>query len=177
MQLRLQNRLMIFLFDMGIEQIRNIKANGGKLPEKKIYWLPKVSKKRAALLAAQKETNGNEQLEKWFAKIAKQIAKNPVCQECGEKIHRDYFRHATAHLLPKKTFVSVASHPLNYAILGSHCGCHYKTHRFDQMQKMKIFSSVILPRLLMIEPDIAQSERKNLPQFLLDEIEKNNFLK
>lgn len=160
---------------MGLKEIQKLKANGGKLPEKKIYYLPKVSKKRAALLAAQKGTNGDEQLEKWYERNAKQISKNPKCENCGEHIPKEFYRHATAHLLPKKTFPSVATHQLNRVFAGAGCGCHNLTHRWDKMQKMKCFS-VILERLIMVENDVAQSERKNLPQFLLDAVSVNNFL-
>lgn len=113
------------------------------------------------------------ELDKWFLKIAKEIAKKPYCLNCGEYIQEKYYRHATAHLLPKKTFISVATHPLNYVIVGAGCGCHNETHRWDLMQKMNCFP-LILERLVMIEPDIAEGERKNLPQFLLDYIENNN---
>src|SRR5947207_7006518 len=59
-------------------------------------------------------------LNRWFEGIARKHGKygaGCACMECGAWIPHKYLRHATAHLLPKKLFFSVATHELNYLIL------------------------------------------------------------
>jgi len=63
----------------------------------------------------------------------------PRCMECNAKIPRIFARHATAHLLPKKIFKSIATNDLNYLLLGSTCGCHNKTHTLSTFVRMKVW--------------------------------------
>lgn len=81
-------------------------------------------------------------LQNFFAEAAKIIADNPRCWECNAFISKPYYRGATAHILPKSIFKSVATHPLNYLVLGAGC-CHDKSHRMDTFYKMKIFAEAI----------------------------------
>jgi len=113
-----------------------------KVKEKK--GIAKVSEKRKAKLAEQKESGSDKSLDQWFNDIEKKhwgylgICK---CMECGQDIPLKYARHATAHLLPKKIFKSVATHELNYLILCAGNGCHDKTHRVDKFVTMKIWAN------------------------------------
>jgi len=131
---------------MGYLEDRN-KRKLGLLPKmefkKQKKPLKKVSDKKIAELKADTVVKNREDLEKWFEDIKdKHWGKNGgycECMECGFLIPSNYSRHATAHLLPKKLFKSVASHPLNYLILCAGNGCHEKTHRVDKFVKMKVW--------------------------------------
>lgn len=121
--------------------------------------------------------------EKWYKKVAKEIAKNPYCQECGTFIPDRYFdlkadkyvltdrfyRAASAHILAKALFPSVKIHPLNKIIAGSGCGCHNKTHRWDTFQKMNVWP-LALERIEMMFPELSQEEIRRLPEEILTHI-------
>lgn len=84
-----------------------------------------------------------QELELFFDRAAKVIDEDPKCWECGKFIPKKYYRAATAHILPKKIFKSIATNDLSYLILGAGCGCHGKTHRLDTFSKMKIFKEAV----------------------------------
>lgn len=110
------------------------------VPKPKKY-LNKISEKKKKEIAEQKEKGSDKTLDQWFDEIEKKhfTVNGGHCMECGLPIPLQYARHATAHLLPKKLFVSVATHEINYLILGAGCGCHNKTHRVDTFVQMKIW--------------------------------------
>jgi len=101
----------------------------------------------------------NTELNKWFDEIAIEIAKNPYCWNCQTFIPSDYYRHATAHIFPKSLFPSVSTHPLNYLVLGSGCGCH---HTFDKSveaaSKMKIWRTACA-RFMIFEERIVENHK------------------
>lgn len=101
------------------------------------------------------------ELDKWFDDIAKKHCSElggSWCMECGRWIHPNFMRHATAHLLAKKLFKSVATHPLNYLVLGAGCGCHEETHRVDKFIKMKCW------------PEAARRIKEMIPLLPIDEL-------
>lgn len=104
------------------------------------------------------------ELERWFDIIAQDIFMKPKCMECGEPIYKPYYRAATAHILPKAIFPSVATHPLNYLILNAPCGCHNLSHRMDTFSKMKVFTLAV-QRFLKFQPQITE-KHKLLDEFL-----------
>lgn len=94
------------------------------------------------------------------------------CQECGAVIPY-YLRHSSvAHVLPKKKdygFPSVATHPQNAIELGpgAVCGCHTKyDNSWLSASKMKIFP-LAKEKFKLIEPFIAEEERKRIPEIFL----------
>ena len=109
-------------------------------------------------------------LQNWFAEKAKEIASNPVCMECNSFISYKYYRAATAHILPKKIFVSISNHPMNYLILCAKNGCHDKTHRLDTFSKMKVFPEAVR-RFMIFYPDIK--EKNKLLNDFIDYINKS----
>jgi hypothetical protein len=114
-------------------------------------------------------------LQKWFDEIEEKYFSGGYCKcwECGESIPKKYARAATAHILPKKKeygFPSVATHPLNFLILGAGCGCHNKTHRWDKFCTMKVWPLAV-ERFVSIYPSIAKTERRIIPEVLSQEIE------
>jgi len=130
---------------MGYLEDRN-KRKLGLLPKMEFKKpkkpMKKISDKKAMELKVGKESGSADSLEKWFDDIRVRHCGNLrgcFCQECGSWISEEYMRAATAHLLAKKIFKSVATHPINYLILGAGCGCHDKTHRVDKFVQMKVW--------------------------------------
>lgn len=147
---------------------------GIRMPDAKKPATPikKISDKKAKQIAEEKTVAGKLPsalaLKKWFADIEAEHCSNGmgICQECGAAIPKAFFRAATAHLLPKKLFKSVAAHPLNYLVLGAACGCHYKTDRVDQFIKMKVWPEAARRIKIMIA-DLPHDELKYLSSQLL----------
>lgn len=109
------------------------------------------------------------ELDKWFYEIEKKCMQDgpqTFCMECYSFIPNSFIRHATAHLLPKKLFKSVATHPLNYLILGAGCGCHYKTDRIDKFIQMKVWPEAAR-RIKIMLPLLPFDELKFLSSQLL----------
>ena len=104
------------------------------------------------------------ELEKWFADIAKQLELKPICWECRKTIPKAYFRAATAHILQKSIFKSVATHPNNFVIACASNGCHKKTEQLNTLVKMKIYP-IIRERFLELLP-IVKEKHKYLNNFI-----------
>lgn len=113
----------------------------------------------------------------WFEEIKRKEA--PICWETGDKIPISYMRAATAHILPKKDsiggFPSVATHPLNYVILSPLNGMHQRYDgSWEKAQGMKIWPRVV-ERFKKIYPYIALTERKYLPDCLIQELTEQEY--
>ena len=106
----------------------------------------------------QKQVDGSDYSELWFAMVANEIRKNPYCWETGEYISEDDYRNASAHIFPKSIFKSVATHPLNFLILSPRNGSHDKTHRLDTFSKMKVFKMAV-ERFKIFEPYITEKHK------------------
>lgn len=110
-------------------------------------------------------------LDKFFEKAAKELSKFPFCENCSERIDPKDFRSATAHILEKSHYVSVAIHPLNKLFLGPRCGCHNDSHRWDTFQKMQIWPKA-KERILMMIVELSPEEYRRLPEFI-QELDKS----
>lgn len=169
---------------------RQALKNGTREPDPKKVQQP-IAKKSAKKIEQEKKEKKSksveckeETLNDWFQKIEDKHwgnfdeqdgeydhPDNEVrCMECGNNITRPFARHATAHLLPKKIFKSVATNDLNYLILGAGCGCHDKTHRIDKFVTMKIWPQAAkqINELLKILP---HDELMHVSQQLYDALE------
>jgi hypothetical protein len=98
------------------------------------------------------------ELGKWFKERILELAKNPVCMECGAEIPSQFFRHAVAHIFPKAQFPSVRTHKWNYLFLGAGCGCHDKSHTIESFCKMKMWP-VAVQRFRLFENDIKEKHK------------------
>lgn len=162
---------------MGINEIRNIKSQSGLSKPKKPYSIPKISEKRKNKLAEEKARLGGDDTElvKWYARIMK--TEEPICWETGNKINKKdktAWHGSICHILPKKLFPSVQTHPQNYLILQMYGGTHGQfDSSWHNASKMKVWNLAV-ERFIMIEPDIALDERKYLPDILLEELQKRN---
>lgn len=138
--------------------------------------LKAISDKKAAVMAEEKKTGkpaSKIELDLWFDNIRKEHFGNDgcACMECGSFIPVQFARHATAHLLPKKLFKSVATHPENYMILGAGCGCHVKTDRVDLFVKMSVWPEAAR-RIKEMLPLLPFDELKYLSSQLMAELDK-----
>lgn len=157
---------------MGIENIRAMKE-AAKLPkEKKKYYLPKKSAKKLAQEKAEKDENGDTELQKWFRARMKHMTGKCSHYGCTNHINTKVYREAIksiCHILPKREtmFPSVRTHPLNFIEL---CWQHH--HEFDNTtwgEKLELpYWNKIEERLVMMFPDIDEKEKRLLPQFFLD---------
>ncbi len=156
---------------MGYLEDRAARKNG-LAPKLSFKKSPKPLKKKSdKKLAEEKAASFSPEgsLDLWFDAIDKKYCGEfgfTHCMECGAIVPRAYIRHATAHLLPKKIFKSVATHDLNYLILGAGCGCHEKTHRIDKFIKMKIWP-IAKERILTMMPFLPTDELRRISNQLL----------
>ena len=149
-----------------------MKRKNGLLPpmefKKPKKAIAKISAKKKEEDKAKKESGGEQDLEKWFEDIKKKHWDGSFCRcmECGAFIPIEYSRHATAHLLPKKIFKSVATNQNNYLILCAHNGCHDRTHTISKFIKMKTFP-LAKERILQMMPLLPTDELRRISNQLL----------
>lgn len=110
------------------ESIRRIKEQAALPREKKMYRIPKVSKKRQAKLDEEKKLrNGDDTLmEQWFKARRKELTGTCQCgcAQISQKKDDTFFRGSCCHIFPKATFLSVMYHPLNFVERAMFMGCH-----------------------------------------------------
>jgi hypothetical protein len=166
---------------MGIEEIRRMKVEANEPKEKKVYRIPKVSPKRVKKETSDKEilesgkvlTSGGAELKRWFEDRRKEMGGK--CQHCGSKSCRDsnqYFKFSIAHILPKRLFKSVATHPMNWIELcfwNNSCHTNLDNNTLDIMD-LNCFDLVI-QRFVAMYPSIDVKERKYIPEVLLQYLE------
>lgn len=151
--------------------------DGRPLPQKKQYKIPAKSKKRSEKEAKEKAERGADPtaLQKWYDNIMKR--EEAVCWETGQTIDKKdkvAWHGSIAHVLSKSLFPSIATHPSNYLILSMYGGAHGQyDSSWENAQKMKVWKEAV-DRFLMIEPDIAQEERRRIPECFLKALEENN---
>ncbi len=129
------------------------------------------------LRIVQNKVNAGNELELWFK--VKMEYSTPKCDNCGAENNKlpeweKGWRSCQAHLLPKRHFKSVQTHPLNGKVLGSGfsglCHCHddYDSS-WEKASSMRIWDDVI-DRFKTMYPFIAISERRFIPEILLKEL-------
>jgi len=132
--------------------------------------------KKAAKLQDLEMSEGNDSFQKemelasWFRSRVNEMTGN--CTECGERINRQIFKYAkcgVAHIFPKSTFKSIATHPDNWLELGATCGCHSRAEDYEKAMKMKIFPEM-LRRMKILLPEIHQDEIRRIPEYILKQI-------
>lgn len=161
---------------MGLKELQQIREDRDKPKIKARKPIAKKSaktlKKEAEAKKAASAEGREESLNDWFQRIAEKHTLGGVgfCMECGAQIPMEYMRHATAHLLAKKLFKSVATNDLNYLILCAENGCHDKTHRIDKFVKMKMWPAAA-KQINQLLPLLPYDELKFVSQQLYDAIE------
>jgi hypothetical protein len=162
-----------------LDERRKYIEAGRPLKTKEKKAIAKKSAKRIEKEKEQKASGVKEvsklELDVWFADIQKKHTVGVggfACMECGDWIYAKFARSAIAHLLPKKLFKSVATHELNYLILGAGCGCHEKSHRIDKFCQMKIWPEAARRIKIMI-PLLPFDELKYLSNQLLTALDNS----
>lgn len=169
---------------MGIEQIRQLKQSAAEPKSKKAYQIPKISEKKKAKMASNKDeiekgkalTTGGADLKRWFEERRKEMSGR--CLHCGGKSCKDsdeYYKFSIAHILPKRLFKSVATHSDNWIELcfwGNSCHSNFDNNVLDIID-LNCFDTVV-KRFVSMYPAIDPKERKSIPDVLLQylEIEK-----
>lgn len=165
------------------------------LPTKKAKkYLNKVSQKKKAEILEQRNNGDDKKEDEYFDYWMKHAV--PKCDNCGmeakwllepqqdkkkEEVYKLIWRACQAHLLPKKKnfgFPSLRNNLDNHAVLfpswgGLLCGCHgWYDSSWDNASTMDIWTKakkIIIEKLI---PLITESEKKNIPELLLKEIQK-----
>jgi len=137
-----------------------------------------VKDKPVAKIAIKKKVDKKDtkNQDQWFIDRSKEMTGK--CVECGGKStkgDKTYWKFSICHILPKRIFKSVATHPLNFIEL-----CHFgESHHanFDNLgfeyakEKMQKAWVVIVARFKVMYPAIAPEERKHIPDVLLQELD------
>jgi len=163
---------------MGLEHIRKIKSEAGEIKPKKKYVIPKVSKKRQKQLAEQKaeRIGGGNELDRWFKERRKEMSGK--CSNCGNpscKNSDQYFKHSIGHILPKRLFKSVKTHPLNWIELcfwNNSCHTNLDNNTLD-ITELNCYNEFI-DKFIAMYPDIDPKERKYIPDVLLQYVKNEH---
>lgn len=146
---------------------------GAQTEKKKAYRLPPKSAKKLAAEKQEKDQRGDQEteLQRWYQDIMKN--EKAICWETGviiDKKDPKGWHGSIAHILPKKLFPSVSTHPLNYTILSMWGGTHdtYDSS-WTSAQKMKVWPKAV-ERFKLMFKDIADNEKKYIPDCLLKHI-------
>lgn len=109
---------------------------------------------------------GELTLGKWFNQ---QINNMPsYCENCGEHLNKFApwsARAYIAHIVPKRFFVSVQTHPLNRMFLCIDCHTKFDNSLSREIVMMNCYP-VAVQRFKQFMEDIAPSEVKHLQEFL-----------
>lgn len=127
----------------------------------------KESKVKSVIIPA-----GNAELDRWFKERRKELT--GFCKHCGAKSCKNsdqYYKFSIAHILPKRLFKSVATHPLNFIELcfwSPSCHTNFDNYTLDIID-LNCFGEVI-DKFVAMYPDIAPNERKYIPDALMQYI-------
>lgn len=108
-------------------------------------------------------------LDQWFKEGDKEASGK--CKHCGGRTCKGdplYYKHSQAHILPKRLFPSVATHPLNrieLCLWNNNCHGNMDNGTLDIIN-MNCFDEII-EKFTSIYPAIAPNERKYIPDILL----------
>lgn len=108
--------------------------------------------------SAPKPKEKDDEMEQFWNNCYDIIARHPYCMNCHAWISPQFYRHAVAHLFPKKIFASIKSHPLNWLPLGAGCGCHEISHRLDKFSKTPVWRFAV-ERFRQFEPQITEHHK------------------
>lgn len=128
---------------MGLKEIQDLKAKAGEPKPKKVYYIPKVSKKKLAQKELQKvvaELDEAFYLEVWNASPHK-------CIECDVYLGKHCQNIFMHHMLPKAKYPQFRHTPENIAIV---CLQHHSQAEMDldKVPKIKKRTEEIIKLLL-----------------------------
>lgn len=162
---------------MGIEQIRQLKAEAGLPKTPKKYTIPKKSKKKLEQEKEERKQRAGDDTElvKWYKDKMKLMSGR--CMECGKPTTTKVYElaiHSICHLLAKRKTVcpSVATHPLNWAEYCTDCHYRFDNSAWEDIAKWKSWPE-IQERLVHVYQHIAPDERRHFPDIVLKHIEES----
>jgi len=157
---------------MGLEELRRIREQRDLPKVKKLYKIPKKSKKKLQQEAedriAKKDPAAAK--ERWFQE--RRLEMTGRCANCGKpscKNDDEYFRFSIAHILAKAYFKSVATNENNWIELcfwgENSCHSQMDNNMLDMIQ-MACWNQIVVKFQLMY-PFIDQKEKRRIPYILL----------
>lgn len=105
----------------------------------------------------------------------------PICDNCGSEAqwikqpkYYKLWKSAQAHILEKRHFKSIQTHPLNFLTLfaaySGVCSCHDDyDHDWGRASQMTIWS-IVTDRFKILYPLIKENEHQFIPQVLLNSL-------
>lgn len=135
--------------------------------------LRKVSLKKQAEDKIAKEAlgGGDTELQEWYAIIMGR--EEGKCWETGERIDKNDtmgWHGSIAHILDKKNYPSVATHPLNYMILKMWGGTHGQyDSSWKNAARMKVWPYAV-KIMNILYPCLTKEEKAKLPEIITQEI-------
>ncbi len=137
--------------------------------------IPKVSAKKAAAVAAEKEARNGEDtaLVKWFKLQMKVMPAR--CEETGQPLNTKTYEYAICsicHILPKESCKSVKLHPLNRMFYHPDFHTKFDAMSWEEREQLKSWPQ-IRERLIHIWLHLADAERRHFPHNLRQWIEDN----
>jgi hypothetical protein len=132
------------------------------------YWQhrAKVNSKKPAAVARQER---KQDLTPWFnmqLTMCPERCENVTCQEPLRESMVINPRAVVAHILPKRTFTEVATHPLNRAFLCNKCHHKYDNGFADTMPELL---NLCRSRLAHFIDQVAPDNFKSLPKYFSNE--------
>lgn len=138
--------------------------DGRPLPKKKIYSIPKISKKRKEKMREQgKLLSEEDSMNLFFEKQRPKMT--GVCQcGCGEPSQKNddlYYKHSICHIFPKAIFESVRTHHLNWVERRFWEGHHtnFDEQGMDKWPQMADWDD-IKEKFYELSPLLTRQERK-----------------
>jgi hypothetical protein len=118
------------------------------------------------------ELHEKKKLQQWF--IDRRLEMTGVCAcGCGKSTSRndnENYKSSLAHVLAKKLFHSIATHPANCIELNFWDGCHttFDNMGYEHCYRTKpVLWAIVVRKFKILYPHIAPSERKHIPDILL----------
>lgn len=158
-----------------LEQRRAFIEAGRPIKTKQRKPIPKVSAKRKEKLKLL--ANDENSLDKWFEERRKEMTgRCALCNSKTEKDNDETYRRSIHHLFDKRPsmFPSVALHEDNFlevCFWGNSChqNIHNRTITWSLLHDSKEWNLIVY-KFKKIYPFMAENEKRNLPEILLNEI-------
>lgn len=131
---------------------------------KKVHRIAKVSEKKKKEIELKK---GDNSLEEWFIERRKELTGycKCGCNSKSSKYDDKFYKCSIAHILAKRHFEKLKTHPLNFIELGFWSGCHSSAdNKSSLLWKNMACWDEILQKFLIMLPLIDDKERKYIPE-------------
>lgn len=136
------------------------------------YLRTDLKKRKVKIISSDEQPKkaGGASLDRWFKE--RRLEMTGVCRHCGgrtEKKNDSTYKFSVAHILPKRLFKSVATHPKNFIELcfhGNSCHTNFDNCTLEWVQ-LNCFAEVI-EKFVAMYPEIAPDERRYIPSILLE---------